>query len=294
MLATSFTAAILGVEAHLVSVEADSAPGFPRFTDGRARRTRPCARASRGSGPRCATAACRSSGTAASRSTSRPPACARAARRSTSRRRSALRRGRRRRSCCPSSLACCSSASWPSTAACVRCPGVLPMLLVARRHGLAAAVVPQACHREAALVTGLPLYPVASLPGGDRAPVGSGAARHRPRYRQARILRARPTSISPTSAARRSPGARSRSRPQAATTCCWSVRRDPARRCWPDACPASCPRSPRGGRRVCRHPLGRGPRGPTRPSAAGPSAARTTRRPRRPSSEAGSGPGRAR
>src|SRR6185503_9351158 len=32
MLATSLTAAVLGVEAHLVSVEADSAPGFPRFT----------------------------------------------------------------------------------------------------------------------------------------------------------------------------------------------------------------------------------------------------------------------
>ena len=32
MLATSLTAAVLGVEGHLVSVEADSAPGFPRFT----------------------------------------------------------------------------------------------------------------------------------------------------------------------------------------------------------------------------------------------------------------------
>jgi len=32
MLATSITAAVLGVEAHLVRVEADSAPGFPRFT----------------------------------------------------------------------------------------------------------------------------------------------------------------------------------------------------------------------------------------------------------------------
>src|SRR5512144_3039724 len=32
MLATSLTAAVLGVEAQLVRVEADSAPGFPRFT----------------------------------------------------------------------------------------------------------------------------------------------------------------------------------------------------------------------------------------------------------------------
>jgi magnesium chelatase family protein len=42
--------------------------------------------------------------------------------------------------------------------------GVLPMLLVARRHGLAAALVPAACHREAALASGLPVFPVSSLP----------------------------------------------------------------------------------------------------------------------------------
>src|SRR5918994_1937611 len=32
MLATSLTAAVLGVEAHLIRVEADTAAGFPRFT----------------------------------------------------------------------------------------------------------------------------------------------------------------------------------------------------------------------------------------------------------------------
>ena len=32
MLATSLTAAVVGVEAHLVRVEADTASGFPRFT----------------------------------------------------------------------------------------------------------------------------------------------------------------------------------------------------------------------------------------------------------------------
>ena len=32
MLATSLTAAVLGVEAHLVRVEADTASGFPKFT----------------------------------------------------------------------------------------------------------------------------------------------------------------------------------------------------------------------------------------------------------------------
>ncbi len=32
MLATSLTAAVVGVDAHLVRVEADTAPGFPKFT----------------------------------------------------------------------------------------------------------------------------------------------------------------------------------------------------------------------------------------------------------------------
>ena len=32
MLATSLTAAVVGVEAHLVRVEADTASGFPKFT----------------------------------------------------------------------------------------------------------------------------------------------------------------------------------------------------------------------------------------------------------------------
>ena len=42
--------------------------------------------------------------------------------------------------------------------------GVLPMLLLARRHGLSAALVPAANHREASLAPGLPAHPVASLP----------------------------------------------------------------------------------------------------------------------------------
>src|SRR5687768_16627036 len=32
MLATSLTAALLGIDAHLVRVETDTAPGFPKFT----------------------------------------------------------------------------------------------------------------------------------------------------------------------------------------------------------------------------------------------------------------------
>src|SRR4029450_4923422 len=42
--------------------------------------------------------------------------------------------------------------------------GVLPMLLVARRHGIQAALVPDACRREAALAAGMQLFPVGSLP----------------------------------------------------------------------------------------------------------------------------------
>jgi magnesium chelatase family protein len=41
--------------------------------------------------------------------------------------------------------------------------GVLPMLLLARRHGLAAAIVPAASAREAALAPGLPVFPVGTL-----------------------------------------------------------------------------------------------------------------------------------
>ena len=243
MLATSLTAAILGVEAHLVSVEADSAPGFPRFTvvglaDSAVRESESRIRAAlRNCGlpfkwdrritVNLAPASLRKGGSSFDLAT----ALALVAADST------LVLPQLARVMLVGELALDGSLRPVS--------GVLPMLLVARRHGLAAAVVPQACHREAALVTGLPLFPVASLPEAIGL-LSAPSCRHRPRYRQARILRARPTSISLTSAARRSPGARSRSRPQAATTCCWSVRRDPARRCWPDACPASCPRSPSG------------------------------------------------
>jgi magnesium chelatase family protein len=160
MLATSLTAALLGVEAHLVTVEADSAPGFPRFT---------------------------MVGLADS-----------ALKESESRIRAALRNcgipfqwdRRITVNLAPANLRKAGSSFDLATAlgllaadatlvlpqlprvllvgelaldGCLRpVPGVLPMLLLARRQGLAAAIVPAAC-REAALAPGLAVFPAATL-----------------------------------------------------------------------------------------------------------------------------------
>jgi magnesium chelatase family protein len=162
MLATSITAAVLGVEAHLVRVEADSAAGFPRFT---------------------------MVGLADS-----------AVKESESRIRAALRNcgipfqwdRRITVNLAPASLRKYGSAFDLATAVGLLVAdgafslphlaqvllvgelaldgglrpvaGVLPTLLLARRHGLGAAIVPAANHREAALAPGLPVYPAASLP----------------------------------------------------------------------------------------------------------------------------------
>jgi magnesium chelatase family protein len=161
MLATSITAAVLGVEAHLVRVEADSAPGFPRFT---------------------------MVGLADS-----------AVRESESRIRAALRNcglpfkwdRRITVNLAPASLRKYGSSFDLATAVGLLAAdgalplphladvllvgevaldgslrpvaGVLPMLLLARRHGLLAAIVPTANHREAALAPGLPVHPATSL-----------------------------------------------------------------------------------------------------------------------------------
>jgi magnesium chelatase family protein len=55
-------------------------------------------------------------------------------------------------------------------------PGILPMMLMARRRGIADALVPAANAREAAIVEGVRIFPVASLPEA----VGLAAARPRP------------------------------------------------------------------------------------------------------------------
>jgi len=162
MLATSLTAAILGVEAHLVRVEADSAPGFPRFTivglaDSALRESEARIRAAlRNCGlpfkwdrritVNLAPASLRKGGSSFDLATALALLAADAT----------LVLPQLSRVMLVGELALDGTLRQVS--------GVLPMLLVARRHGLAAAVVPRDCHREAALASGLPVFPVASLP----------------------------------------------------------------------------------------------------------------------------------
>ena len=162
MLATSLTAAVLGVEAHLVSVEADSAPGFPRFTvvglaDSAVRESESRIRAAlRNCGlpfkwdrritVNLAPASLRKGGSSFDLATALALVAADGA----------LGLPALGRVLLVGELALDGGLRPVS--------GVLPMLLVARRHGLVGALVPAACHKEAALAAGLPLYPVASLP----------------------------------------------------------------------------------------------------------------------------------
>ena len=117
--------------------------------------------------------------------------------------------------------------------------GALCVALAARDAGFDEIVLPAANAAEAAAVDGIRVVGVRSLSPlvdhlrGSR-PIASfvsspGRA----------IPETRPTSRK--SGARPSPGGRSRSRRPAATTCCSSVRRGPARRCSPGGCPRSCP-----------------------------------------------------
>jgi magnesium chelatase family protein len=161
MLATSLTAAVLGVEAHLVRVEADSAPGFPRFTmvglaDSAVKESEARIRAAlRNCGiafkwdrritVNLAPAGLRKYGSSFDLATA------------------------------VGLLVADGGYSLPHLAdvllvgelaldGAVRpVPGVLPTLLLARRHGLRAAVVPGGNHREAALAPGLPVHPVSTL-----------------------------------------------------------------------------------------------------------------------------------
>jgi magnesium chelatase family protein len=161
MLATSLTAAILGVEAHLVRVEADSAPGFPRFTmvglaDSAVKESEARIRAAlRNCGlpfkwdrritVNLAPASLRKYGSSFDLATA------------------------------VGLLAADGGFSFPRLSdvllvgelaldgALRPVAGVLPTLLLARRHGLQAAIVPQANHREAALAPGLPVHPAGTL-----------------------------------------------------------------------------------------------------------------------------------
>jgi len=163
MLATSLTAAVLGVEAHLVHVEADSAPGFPRFTmvglaDSAVKESEARIRAAlRNCGipfkwdrritVNLAPAGLRKYGSSFDLATAVGLLAADGG--------VSLRH-----------LADVLLLGELALDGAVRpVPGVLPTLLLARRHGLRAAVVPGANHREAAFAPGLPVHPVASLTG---------------------------------------------------------------------------------------------------------------------------------
>ncbi len=161
MLATSLTAAILGVEAHLVRVEADVAGGFPRFVmvglpDSAVKESEARIRAAvRNCGfsfkwdrritVNLAPASLRKYGSSFDLATAIGLLAADGA--------VSLARGDRFLLVGELAL---DGAVRPVS-------GVLPMLLLARRQGLGAAVVPAANHREASLVPDLRVYPVSSL-----------------------------------------------------------------------------------------------------------------------------------
>ena len=109
--------------------------------------------------------------------------------------------------------------------------GVLPIAAAAKRDGVAGILLPAANAGEAAIVAGPRRLSrgVArrGRPGAERAASASPGAAHRPRRRR-RSRGASP--IWRTSAGNCSRGARSKSRAPAATTCCSSARRAPARR----------------------------------------------------------------
>lgn len=162
MLATTLTAAILGIEARLIHVEADVAGGFPRFVmvglpDSAVKESEARIRAAlRNCGysfkwdrritVNLAPANLRKFGSSFDLATAVGLLVADGA----------VARERFSRALLVGELAL-DGAVRPVS-------GVLPMLLLARRQGLASAVVPAANHREAALVPDLAIHPVATLP----------------------------------------------------------------------------------------------------------------------------------
>lgn len=162
MLATSLTAAVLGVEAHLVRVEADTASGFPKFTmvglpdsavkesEGRIRSAlRNCGyefRWDRRITVNLAPASLRKVGSSYDLATAVGLLAADGS----------LPAGGLERMLLVGELALDGSVR--------PVPGVLPMMLEARRRGLAAAIVPAANFGEASVVAGVDVHPVRSLP----------------------------------------------------------------------------------------------------------------------------------
>ena len=175
MLATSFTAAVVGVEAHLVRVETDTASGFPKFTmvglpDAAVKESESRIRAAlRNCGygfkwdrritVNLAPAGLRKVGASYDLATAIGLLSADGA----------LPEGR-----LPGTLLVGELAL---DGALRGVPGVLPMVLMARASGLRAAVVPAANAQEAALVGGVDVYSASSLPEA----VDLVSSRERPR-----------------------------------------------------------------------------------------------------------------
>jgi magnesium chelatase family protein len=162
MLATSLTAAVFGVDAHLVRVEADTANGFPKFTmlglpdsaikesEGRIRAAlRNCGYAfkwDRRITVNMAPANLRKAGSSYDLATAMGLLAADGS----------VPQAPLQEVLLVGELAL-DGAVRPVS-------GLLPMMLMARRHGIAAAVVPEANAGEAAIVSGLRVYPVRTLP----------------------------------------------------------------------------------------------------------------------------------
>jgi magnesium chelatase family protein len=162
MLATSLTAAVVGVEAHLIRVEADTASGFPKFTvlglpdsaikesEGRIRAAlRNCGYAfkwDRRITVSMAPASLRKTGSSYDLATAVGLLAADGSLPAT-----AL-----------ADVLLIGELALDGTVRPVQ--GVLPMMLMARRHGVGAALVPAANAGEAAIVDGVRVYPVETLP----------------------------------------------------------------------------------------------------------------------------------
>jgi magnesium chelatase family protein len=174
MLATSLTAAVVGIEAHLIRVEADTAAGFPRFTvlgladssikesEGRIRAAlRNCGfgfKWDRRITVNLAPAHLRKMGSSYDLATAVGLLAADG-------------------SVPAEALGDLLLVGELALDGSVRpVPGILPMMLMARRRGIADAMVPSANAQEAAIVEGLRVFPVASLPEA----VGLASARPRP------------------------------------------------------------------------------------------------------------------
>ena len=176
MLATSLTAAVVGVEAHLVRVETDTASGFPKFTmvglpDAAVKESESRIRAAlRNCGyafkwdrritVNLAPAGLRKVGASYDLATAIGLLSADGV----------LPEGRLSATLLVGELALDGSLR--------RVPGVLPMVLMARASGLRAAVVPAPNAAEAALVSGIDVYAATTLP--EAVALVSGAARPLP------------------------------------------------------------------------------------------------------------------